>query len=90
MCLLETHIQESRWFPLVWGFGVWDGAWMEPEQTTTSYHEGFNFLCCLWAQHNFITLFKDKTRQDKIVFIPFRMVSETNEYFNVTVFVNKL
>lgn len=47
MCLLETHMQESRWFPLVWGSGVWDGAWMEPEETTTSLtslREGSNFF----------------------------------------------
>ena len=36
----------------------------------------FTLLVGTWL---LATLFRDKTRQDKICFIPFRMLSETNE-----------
>lgn len=68
------------------GLGVWDGECMEPEKTTTlrgtSFREGSNFFVLSVGTWLLLTLFKEKTRQDKIFFVPFRMVSETNEYFN--------
>lgn len=42
----------------------------------------FALFVCMWL---LVTLFKGKTRQGKLCFISFRMLSETNESFNVKV-----
>ena len=66
------------------GYGL--GEWVEQEKTTTLIVMSFfKVLIFVLSVGTWLLLYYSKIRKDKIFFIPFRMLSETNGNFNAKV-----